>query len=56
MSLSAISSAAVEGWGNAARRTVAAIKGEVASRHEEEVDLVLFRLDIFASGIDILYE
>ncbi len=54
MSLSAISSAAVEG--RVARRTIAAIKGKIASRYEEEVDLVLFRLDIFAYGIDILYQ
>lgn len=39
-----------------ARRTIAAIEGEIASRQEEEVDLVFFRLDIFACGIDILYE
>jgi len=39
-----------------ARRTLTGIKGEIASRHEEEVDLVLFRLDLFAYGIDILYK
>ena len=40
----------------ARRRTVAALKGEIARCHEKEVDLVLFRPNVFACGIHILEE